>query len=83
MYAHRSTKRLNGLVVEIELPAEFADCEEAEIIVLPLARRPATADDWATRVRRLAGTLGDDFPDDIDEADLPADTARALDEAFE
>jgi hypothetical protein len=31
---------------------------------------------WETKVRSLAGTLSDDFPDDIDESDLGADLPR-------
>ncbi len=30
----------------------------------------------AAFLKRFAGTLGDDFPDDIDEADLGHDSAR-------
>lgn len=39
MYAHRITRKLNGLTVQLELPEQFADCAEAEIIVLPLSQK--------------------------------------------
>lgn len=73
MYAHRSTKRLDGLTVQIDLPPEFADCKEAEIIVLPLGRRLPSAAQWGERVRQLGGTLGADFPNDIGDTDLAPD----------
>lgn len=82
MYAHRVTQRLDGLTVKLELPPEFAGCDEAEIIILPVVTKPVVASDWPARVQELAGRLGADFPDDIDREGLAEDLPRRL-EAFE
>ena len=76
MYAHRLIQPLNGLHVQFDLPPEFADCQEAEIIVLPV--KPAKSDwqDWEQWVRSVASTLSDDFPDDITDDDLGVDAPR-------
>lgn len=77
MYAHRTIETITDLHIQIELPAEFANCQQAEIIVLPID--PATArpsQSWQERVLAMAGTLSDDFPDDIDDSDLGQDVPR-------
>jgi hypothetical protein len=73
MYAHRTIETIKDLHVEIDLPAEFANCQQAEIIVLPI--RPAL-DDTEAFLAALAGGLSDDFPDDIDDSDLGIDAPR-------
>lgn len=75
MYAHRTIQPLNNLHVQFDLPPEFADCKEAEIIVLPVVSSPSGLT-WEARVLAVAGTLSDDFPDDIDDADLGEDALR-------
>lgn len=77
MYAHRTIQHLNGLHVQLELPSEFADCQEAEIIVLPIMSTQTSPETWAARVLAVAGSLSDDFPDDIDDSDLGQDVPRA------
>lgn len=77
MYAHRTIQHLNGLHVQLELPSEFADCQEAEIIVLPIIATQTSPESWAARVLAVAGSLSDDFPDDIDSSDLGQDVSRA------
>lgn len=68
MYAHRTIQPLTGLHIEIDLPAEFSDYDEAEVIVLPVVRqKPAMS--WEEKVRSFAGILGDDFPDDITDGE--------------
>jgi hypothetical protein len=76
MYAHRVIKPLNGLHVQFDLPPEFADCQEAEIIVLPVKSAKSNSQNWEQWVRSLAGTLSDDFPDNITDDDLSVDTPR-------
>jgi hypothetical protein len=73
MYAHRTIETIKDLLVQIDLPAEFADCRQAEIIVLPIPSNAADQVTWETQVLSLAGTLSDDFPDDIDDSDLGVD----------
>jgi len=77
MYAHRTIQLLNGLHVQFDLPAEFANCKEAEIIVLPITSTTSSAETWASRVLAVAGSLSDDFPDDIDDSDLGQDAPRS------
>ncbi|WP_200240714.1 hypothetical protein [Lamprobacter modestohalophilus] len=77
MFAHRTIQPIEALHIEIELPPEFADYQEAEVIVLPAPTLSATKSTWEERVRALAGTLTSDFPDDIDESDLGLDVPRA------
>ena len=76
MYAHRIIQPLNGLHVQFDLPPEFANCQEAEIIVLPVQPTTPAPMSWEQRVLGLAGTLSDDFPDDIDDSDLGQDVPR-------
>ena len=73
MYAHRTIQRLSNLRVQFDLPPEFVGCTEAEIIVLPIASSLAKVTSWEERVLAVAGTLGDDFPDHIDDSDLGED----------
>jgi hypothetical protein len=80
MYAHRTIQPINGLHVQFDLPPEFADCAEAEIIVLPIKSLSPAAKSWENRVLVAAGTLSDDFPNDIDDSDLGQDAPR---ETFE
>lgn len=75
MYAHRTIQPLNGLHVQFDLPAEFANCQTAEIIVLPVSST-SKAETWEARVLAVAGTLSDDFPDDIDDSDLGNNAPR-------
>lgn len=77
MYAHRIIQPLKDLHVQFDLPPEFAGCQAAEIIVLPVQPITPPAMSWEQRVRRLAGTLSDDFPHDIDDSDLEKDAPRA------
>lgn len=76
MYAHRIIQPLDGLHVQFDLPPEFAGCQEAEIIVLPV--KPAMSDPqgWEQWVLSMAGILSDDFPDDITDDDLGVDAPR-------
>ena len=76
MYAHRIIQPLNNLHVQFDLPPEFAGCQVAEIIVLPVHSPVSDSLSWEQRVRNLAGTLSDDFPKNIDQADLGEDTPR-------
>ena len=76
MYAHRIIQPLNGLHLQLDLPPEFAGCQEAEIIVLPIQNISPDSMSWEQRVLSLAGTLSDDFPDDIDDSDLGEDVPR-------
>jgi hypothetical protein len=76
MYAHRIIQPLNGLHLQLDLPPEFAGCQEAEIIVLPIQNIFPDSMSWEQRVLSLAGTLSDDFPDDIDDSDLGEDVPR-------
>ena len=76
MYAHRIIQPLNGLRLQLDLPPEFSGCQEAEIIVLPVQVTTPGSISWEQRVLSLAGTLSDDFPDDIDDSDLGQDTPR-------
>ena len=76
MFAHRAIRPIHGRRLEIELPEEFAECSQAEVIVLPMAQEPRPSQSWEQCVAALAGTLGDDFPDDVDADDLPRDTPR-------
>jgi len=76
MFAHRTIQPIEALHIKIELPPEFADCREAEVIVLPALTVSAPKSAWEERVRALAGTLMSDFPDDIDESDLGLDVPR-------
>ena len=64
MYAHRIIQPLNSLHVQFDLPPEFTDCREVEIIVLPVKPAPPNEQEWEEWVRSMAGTLSDDFPDD-------------------
>jgi len=59
MYAHRTIQRLSNLHVQFDLPPEFADCTEVEIIVLPIMSSPPKSTIWEERVLAVAGTLGD------------------------
>ncbi len=65
MYAHRVIQPLNGLRLQLDLPPEFSGCQEAEIIVLPVQATTPASISWEQRVLSLAGTLGDDFTDDM------------------
>ncbi len=76
MYAHRIIQPLNGLHLQLDLPPEFAGCQEAEIIILPIQTTTLASMSWEQRVLSLAGTLSDDFPDDIDDSDLGEDAPR-------
>lgn len=76
MYAHRTIRPIHGRHLEIELPEEFTGCTEAEVIILPVVAVAKSEDTWARRVTALAGTLGDDFPDDIVDDDLAEDLVR-------
>jgi hypothetical protein len=76
MYAHRIIQPLNGLHVQFDLPSEFADCQEAEIIVLLVQPTTPAPVSWEQRVLGLAGTLSDDFPNDIDDSDFRQDVLR-------
>ena len=76
MFAHKTIKSIESLHIDIELPAEFADYQAAEVIILPATTPSAPKSSWEERVRALAGTLTSDFPDDIDEADLGLDIPR-------
>lgn len=76
MYAHRIIQPLNGLRLQVDLPHEFSGCQAAEIIVLPVQAATPASILWEQQVLGLAGTLSDDFPDDIDDSDLGQDTPR-------
>ncbi|NEX23091.1 hypothetical protein G3480_22795 [Thiorhodococcus mannitoliphagus] len=76
MFAHRTIQPIKSLHIEIELPPEFADYQEAEVIVLPARLVSAQEKTWDERVRALAGTLSSDFPDEIDDSDLGRDIPR-------
>lgn len=76
MYAHRIIQPVKNLHVEIDLPAEFSGCAEAEIIVLPIMAPEVSGKSWKERVIALAGILDEDFPDDITDADLGEDIPR-------
>lgn len=76
MYAHRIIQPLNGLHVQFDLPPEFSGYQAAEIIVLPVKPDKSDPQDWEQWVRSVAGTLGDDFPDDITDDDLGVDIPR-------
>ncbi|HRY14441.1 MAG: hypothetical protein KDJ31_02755 [Candidatus Competibacteraceae bacterium] len=67
---------LHDLHVQFDLPPEFTGCQFAEIIVLPVHSTVSDSLSWEERVRNLAGTLSDDFPQDVDDADLGEDTPR-------
>ena len=54
MYAHRVIQSLNGLHVQFDLPPEFADCQEAEIIVLPVKSTKSNSQSWEQWVRSLS-----------------------------
>ncbi|NEX21699.1 hypothetical protein G3480_15500 [Thiorhodococcus mannitoliphagus] len=77
MFAHRSIQPIEALHIEIDLPPEFADCREAEVIVLPARSESASKKIWDERVRALSGTLSSDFPDEIDDLDLGQNAPRA------
>jgi hypothetical protein len=62
--------------VQFDLPLEFAGCTEAEIIVLPIISSSGKVTTWEERVLAVTGTLGDDFPDHIDDSDLGEDVFR-------
>lgn len=76
MFAHRTIKILKDLHLQIDLPVEFTDYKAAEIIVLPVISSIINNENWESRVLALAGTLGDDFPDDVDISDLGNDSPR-------
>lgn len=76
MYAHRTIEPISSLHIQFDLPAEFANCKEAEVIVLPVLSSTPAPKSWEARVLTVAGTLDDDFPDDIDDTDLGQDTPR-------
>ncbi|CAK0767909.1 conserved hypothetical protein [Gammaproteobacteria bacterium] len=76
MYAHRTIETITNLHIQIDLPTEFAHCQQAEIIVLPITPSVALPKSWQERVLAVAGTLSDDFPDDIDDSDLGQDAPR-------
>jgi|JFJP01.1.fsa_nt_gi hypothetical protein len=42
MYAHHAILPVKNLHIQIDLPAEFANCQEAEIIVLPRIKSSVT-----------------------------------------
>jgi hypothetical protein len=43
MYAHHAVLPINDLHLQIDLPAEFASCTEAEVIILPVIKKtPST-----------------------------------------
>jgi hypothetical protein len=76
MYAHRTIQTIRDLHIQVELPAEFADCRQAEVIVLPIEPDVSGTQSWESKVLSVAGTLSDDFPDDIDDSDLGIDAPR-------
>jgi len=76
MYAHRTIETITNLHIQIDLPAEFAHCHQAEIIMLPMTPSAALPKSWEERVLAVAGTLSDDFPDDIDDSDLGQEAPR-------
>lgn len=76
MFAHRTIQPIESLHIDIDLPPEFADYQEAEVFVLPATTPAAPKMTWEERVRALAGTLTSDFPDDIDASDLGLDSPR-------
>jgi hypothetical protein len=76
VFAHRTIQPIKDLHIQIDLPAEFADCQAAEIIVLPVMPSTPAHKNWEAHVLAVAGTLSDDFPDDIDDADLGQDAPR-------
>ena len=76
MYAHRAVQTINNLHLELDLPSEFADCETAEIIVLPLKSQNTNPKTWKEKITASAGVLGDDFPDDVNDNDLGKDSPR-------
>ena len=77
MFAHRTIQPIESLHIDIELPPEFANYQEAEVLVLPATIPSAPKMTWEERVRALAGTLTSDFPDDVDASDLGLDIPRA------
>ena len=69
----------------LHLPEQyrFSFGAKARVIVLLNDLRDANLpdnrqieEDWKAKVMRFAGCMGDDFPDDIDDAELSEDTAR-------
>ena len=50
---------------------DFIECLEQRY-----AKKMTPVDPWEKQVRSLAGTLSDDFPDDIDDSDLGVDVPR-------
>ena len=64
MYAHCVIQPLNSLQVQFDLPPEFTDCREAEIIVLPIKSARLNEQEREEWVHRMVGTLSDNFPDD-------------------
>ncbi len=76
MYAHRTIQPIKDLHVQVDLPAEFANCQQAEIIILPILTTESEANNWKMKVLAVAGSLSDDFPDDIDDSDLGVDAPR-------
>ena len=43
MYAHHAVLPINNLHLQIDLPAEFANYTEAEIIILPIVKKTQPA----------------------------------------
>ncbi len=76
MYALRMIKPIAGQQIVLELPADFPKCTEAEVIVLPGTMQMTLTTTDSPRdlcqsteefIARFAGSLGEDFPDDISD----------------
>ncbi|MGB5063116.1 MAG: hypothetical protein WBQ37_05050 [Candidatus Competibacter sp.] len=76
MYAHCIIQPLNSLHVQVDLPPEFADCQEVELIVFPVKSTKSHSQNWEQWVHGMASTLSDDFPDDITDDHLGVDASR-------
>ena len=60
----------------LKLPTHQAR-EVLDFVEFLESRRPSTAEaDWQAKVVRFAGCMGDDFPDDVNDADLGEDAVR-------
>ncbi len=46
MYAHCVIQPLNSLQVQFDLPPEFTDCRESELIVLPIKPARLNEQEW-------------------------------------
>jgi hypothetical protein len=76
MYTQHIIKSPDSLHIQLDLPAEFIGCQEAEVIVLPIQGSASSQESWKQWVISMAGTLNDDFPDDITDDDLGIDAPR-------